>query len=178
VASSTVQLTPALLGDPTIQALPASAKRLLVERLSYILEICDKIDAGDAKQGNREFINNVELDAWVNVGAPGELGDQAVSSWLMHASWTMDCQQPLALNLDAATRSRVSSAGEVGSWQEAAKWMAEQSAFLRSAVKTAAAATSLTPFVANMIAIDALLLNLLSTLTRARLSAWLLPSSP
>ena len=169
-----IELKPSLLAEPVFASLSDSAKRLLVERLSYILDICDKLDSFHAKNGIREFINDVELDAWVNVGAPGTPDDEAVSSWLVHASWTFDCQQPLEPLLAQAVAQRVTNVGDVSTLLTTEAWLKEQSATLRTAVQDATAASSLPTFVANSIAADALLLNLLVMLTRARLSArWL-----
>ncbi|WP_457329891.1 hypothetical protein [Rhizobacter sp. P5_C2] len=170
-----LRFTNELSSDPTIGDLSAAQRRLLLERLSYVIELCEKMDGLQSRQEIREFLTDIELDAWVNIGAPEDVADKPISSWLVHVSWASAFSdgEPLSA-VERDVRDRLTSVGDVSSAQALTSWMSQQAAFIRACATHALASVDLASFVGHTIGMNVLLLNLLSTIGRARLMAsWL-----
>ena len=170
-----LQFTAELSSDPTIGDLSEAQRRLLLERLSYVVELCEKMEDLESRQEIREFLTDIELDAWVNLGAPEDGADKPVSSWLVHVSWASAFSdgEPLSV-VEQGVRDRLMSIGDVSSAQALTSWIDQQASFIRTCAIHALASVNLASFVGHPIGMNVLLLNLLSTIGRARLMAsWL-----
>jgi hypothetical protein len=170
-----LRFTDELSSDPTIDDLSEAQRRLLLERLSYVIELCQKMEGLKSQQEVREFLTDIELDAWVNLGAPEDVAEKPVSSWLIHVSWASAFSdgEPLSL-VEPGVRDRLTSLGDVSSAQALTSWISEQALFIRACATQALASANLASFVGHMIGMNVLLLNLLSAIGRARLVAsWL-----
>lgn len=164
-------LTRSLLAEPLVVALSDQQRQSLVERFKNLLELCDLVDSLDAAADIPALLDEIELDAWVNIGAPEESGEENLSSWLVHVSWGAECAQESLehrLGKDLLTRlGKVSAADSPGSLL---KWIAEQSKFIRATVAASIESADICGFVAAYIALDVLVLDLVSTLSRARIT--------
>lgn len=114
---------------------------------------------------------DIELDAWVNIGAP-EDGEE-VSSWLIHTSWVAECDAAKRLSafLEADLAARVSSGAAGTEGKELSEWLPEQAPYLAAAASAALSARDVCDLAAHVMAINVLLAEMLFVITRARLNS-------
>ena len=118
------------------------------------------------------FLDRIELHLAINQGAPSD-AESSVSAWLIHTSWTFETsshkmrqelRDDLANELD---RSPPSIDVNLVRFDQ---WLNRQNSALISALADFRASKTIDAALANFIAIDVLLLNLLTGATRARLN--------
>jgi hypothetical protein len=144
-----------------------------IARLKYIEETTKKIDewVSGAETDLRAFLDRVELDLYLNQGAPRP-DDSPISSWLVHTSWTFDTAgQKMYRTLPTVVaheldRPQPGLGAEVGAWNV---WLAKQNAALRMAVSGFYDATDISGVIAHLIAVDVLLVNILAGVSKLRL---------
>lgn len=85
------QLPNALTRAHEFRELSDVERQEFASRLQYIEEIPKKLAQGLGADRNQDeigsFIDRVELDLMINLGAHGE-GHKGISTWLVHSSWT------------------------------------------------------------------------------------------
>lgn len=143
-------------------------------RLRYIEEITLKIDEW-VKGGETDFfafLDSVELDLYINQGAPGDPATH-VSAWLVHTSWSFEtsaAQMSRFVSSELRAQIELAQPRLDASIEEFRVWMKDQNEALRGALNGLFKAASFHEAMANQFAIDALLLNLLSGVAKARLN--------
>lgn len=149
-------------------------KRNFSARLNYIVEVAEKIGAWIERREEplRDFLDDLELDLWVNIGAPTD--ENTESSWLIHSSWTFGSSAALLREqLDPNATSLLDGAVPAGdcSPEELCGWLARCGAGLKSLLENFFTAPSYVKAIALLLAIDILLVQSLLGTTRARLNA-------
>ncbi len=107
-------LPTALLKSDEYSGLNEIQKQNFRSRLNFIEEICVKskrwIENHKDFESNADFIDNLELDLFVNLSIDG--ADNIVSPWIMHSSWTFETTSNLMLDtLPERLKSKLSLPG-------------------------------------------------------------------
>jgi hypothetical protein len=144
-------------------------------RLRYVEEITLKIDEWLAGKETDffSFLDTVELDLYINQGAPVGNGEDHVSAWLIHTSWTFETSVAKMLrSLQSSVRERIDAPppGLDAPIDQFRSWIQGQNEALTTALNSYFGAESFDQAMANQLAIDALLLNVLSGVCKARLN--------
>lgn len=164
----------ALTDSDNFKQLSAEQASNLRGRLKYIEELTLKVDewVNDPAEEFSEYLNDVELDLAVNQGAPR--GDTVVSAWSIHTSWTFGTSprqlrgllSPIVLSaLDSNAPSSTCSAEELVSW------IGVQCAAIKEALDRFYDVSTYPDVIAQLIALDVLVANLLLASYRARLNS-------
>lgn len=160
-----------------IIALNDAQKNSLLQRLSYITELCDRLDNIKDFKSSYGLISDIELDAWVCIGAPDSDSKNEVSSWVIHTSWIDECDGiDLSQFLEKEVIDGMSDKTDIESADTLHIWIVRQEKLMRKSVLNAIGAINIVAFIANLMAVNIILLNLISVLSKARLLAqWKLP---
>lgn len=147
-------------------------RRALLARLSYVVELCDKLEASSTSARAPHVVGDIELDAWVNLGAPEDGAEREISSWLIHTTWSSECEnfRP-SVFLEPRLRERLENSSSVGAFMTLDEWMSAQSVSLRLAASGAMGAVDICSLVAHVMAMNILLLDLLANVNRVRISS-------
>jgi hypothetical protein len=143
-------------------------------RLRYIEEITLKIDEwvkGD-ETDFFAFLDSVELDLYINQGAPADPASH-VSEWLVHTSWLFEtsvAQMSRYISPECRVQIELAQPRLDVSVEQFRLWMNDQNQALKASLEGFFKAASFHEAIANQLAIDALLLNLLSGVAKARLN--------
>lgn len=167
-------LPAALVASDEFRHLADHQKRNFSARLNYIAEVVEKIGAWleGRQEPLRDFLDDLELDLLVNIGAPTD--GNAQSSWLVHSSWTFGSSASLLreqLGSNATSLLDQTVPSSCCSPDELCVWLARRAAGLKSFLENFFAAPSYVKAIAVLLAIDILLVQLLLGTTRARLNA-------
>jgi len=158
-----------LLASHAFSRLTTDQHRALLSRLIYVLEICDKLEVlGPGSALSRE-IADIELDVWVNVGAPESGVEREISSWLIQTSWSAECDRQSLTDYLAPPLVNQLTVKPLHCTQETlVSWLKDQASHLRAAALGALGATEICVFVAHMTALSILMLDVLSSVGRVR----------
>jgi hypothetical protein len=172
-----LSFTSELLKHELLIDLSDAQKISLLQRLSYVIELCDRLISITDFKSSYGLISDIELDVWICIGAPDSDAKNEVSSWVIHTSWINECDGiDLSKLLEKEITDGMGSKADIESADTLHIWINKQEKLIRKSALNAIAATSISVFIANFMAINILLLNLLSTLSKARLLAqWKLP---
>lgn len=145
----------------------------IVSRFSYIDEIVKNInewlDSGTIEFSH--FIDDLELDLSVNQNLPGS--ENTESSYLIHSSWSFD-MPPSTLRRELG-EAIIKSINEptpniMCSIDDFKSWIKDQGSSLSNAVTCFYSSKSSPSAIAHYIAIDIILINLLSSTYKMRLN--------
>jgi hypothetical protein len=145
----------------------------IVSRFNYIDEIIENINEwlDSDKTELSHFIDDLELDLSVNQNLPGDEGKE--SSYLIHNSWTFN-MSPSSLRSELSETIIKSINEEIPgtmcSLDDFKLWIQNQSLALNEAVTGFYSAKSSPSAIAFYIAIDIILINLLSSTYKMRLN--------
>jgi hypothetical protein len=169
--------TSELLQHDLLIDLSNAQKISLLQRLSYVIELCDRLISIKDFKSTYGLISDIELDAWICIGAPDSDSKNEVSSWVIHTCWVDECDGiDLSKLLEKEVIDGMNSKADIESADTLYIWISNQEKAIRKSVLNAIAATSIATFIANLMAVNILLLNLISVLSKARLLAqWKLP---
>lgn len=154
----------------------------IVARFRYIDEIIENIHEwlDSEKTEFNHFIDDLELDLSVNQNLPGNEGME--SSYLIHSSWSFDMPpSSLRSELSEAIIKSINEVtpGTMCSLDDFKSWIKNQSLSLSNAVTGFYSAKSSSSAIAHYIAIDIILINLLSSAYKMRLNdEFTIPRSP
>jgi hypothetical protein len=160
-------LSPTVLKHPLIEALDASALKNLVARIQYSMntgttmrELCESDQV-------REALNQIELDLWVNAGAPDGIGKD-VSSWIVHVSWALSVDERPSeiIDSEALMAANQVKAGDVRSLLP---WLNAIGSAIEATASRVLQSKSFDAFVVNLMVLDMLVLNSLAAIARFRL---------
>jgi hypothetical protein len=174
---SKLTFTSELLQHDLLIDLSNAQKISLLQRLSYVIELCDRLISIKDFKSTYGLISDIELDAWICIGAPDSDSKNEVSSWVIHTSWIDECDGiDLSKFLEKEIINGLDSKADIESADTLYIWISNQEKLVRKSVLNAIAARSISVFIANFMAVNILLLNLISVLSKARLLAqWKLP---
>jgi hypothetical protein len=149
-------------------------KKNLKGRFQFIEQITIEISEWlDGTETDLEaFFDRLELHLAINQGAPCA-AESSISNWLIHTSWTFETsprkmRQELSDDLvNELNRSPLSIDDDVG---RLGLWLKRQNSALTTALADFRACKTMDAALANIIAIDVLLLNLQTGISRARLN--------
>ncbi|HEV2189250.1 MAG TPA: hypothetical protein VGR70_18720 [Stellaceae bacterium] len=149
-------------------------KKNLKGRFQFIeqitLEIAEWLDRTETDFD--AFLDRIELHLAINQGAPLD-AEGSVSAWLIHTSWTFETsprKMRQELSHDLASELNRSPPSIDDNLARFNLWLNQQNSALIAALADFRASKTIDAALANLIAIDALLLNLLTGATRARLN--------
>lgn len=149
----------------------------LRQRLSYVKEIMDRVEAGpDDGFVLYDLLSSIENDLLV-ILAPGNPSDRSEdSTYIMHVSWPADCS--VASMYEAFPKSVVAALTRgVGKLSmrdtEATEWVNQWCAALKRILQMLIDADVLESAMAALLAIDLLLTNLVSFITAMHLNPFL-----
>jgi hypothetical protein len=143
-------------------------------RLRYIEEITLKVEewVNGGEPDFFAFLDSVELDLYINQGCPADPATH-VSAWLIHTSWgfeTSVLQMSRFLSTERCAQIESPQPKLGASVEEFRAWMQDQNQGLKESLNGFFGAVSFHEAMASQFAIDALLLNLLSGVAKARLN--------
>jgi len=163
-----------VLESPVLRKLSNEQRQALLARLNYIIELSDKLKYSHTSPRVRHLIDDIELDAWVNLGAPEDGIEREISSWLIDTSWSSECENfaPSSL-LDHQLLQRLGSSPDASTPAALNEWLSKQARHLRVAAQGAIDAADICTLVAHIMAMNVLLLDLLSSIGRARIHSQL-----
>lgn len=144
-------------------------------RLRHVEEITLKIEEWltGAETDFFAFLDSIELDLYINQGAPVGGGEDHVSAWLLHTSWTFETSVArMSRFISPALREQLElpQPGLDAAIDQFGAWIRNQNQALTAALDSFFAASSFDEAMANQLAVDTLLVNLLAGVTRARLN--------
>lgn len=166
-----------LLQHDLLINLSEAQKKSLVQRLSYVIELCDRLISIKDFKSSYGLISDIELDAWVCIGAPDSDGKDEVSSWVIHTCWVDECDGiDLSKLLEKEVLDGMNNKSDIESADALRVWINTQEKLIRKSALNAILAINISTFIANLMALNVLLLNFISELSKARLMAqWKLP---
>jgi hypothetical protein len=144
-------------------------------RLRHVEEITLRIEEWltGAETDFFAFLDSIELDLYINQGAPVGSGEDHVSAWLFHTSWTFETSvEKMSRFISPKLREQIElpQPGLDAAIDQFRAWIRDQNQALTSVLDSFFAASSFDEAMANQIAVDTLLVNLLAGVTRARLN--------
>jgi hypothetical protein len=157
------------LTEPQIQSFKS--------RLDYVREIIHNIEEWlttvPTVESFRDFLSELELDLAVNQNLPRDNNREAISSWLIHDSWTFETNSMLmkeALSNSVVAQLDKPTPSINANLTEFCSWLAGQCEALREATDKFCTADSFTAAIAHYLAMDVILANLLVGTYKARLN--------
>lgn len=144
-------------------------------RLRYVEEITLKIEewVSGRETDFFAFLDSVELDLYINQGAPIGNGEDHVSAWLFHTSWTFETsvqQMSRLISLKLRERIEAPQPGLDATVDQFRAWIDGQNLGLVESLDSFFNSKSFDEALANQIAMDVLLLNILAGTCKARLN--------
>ena len=169
--------TSELLNHDLLIDLSDAQKISLLQRLSYVIELCDRLISIKDFKSTYGLISDIELDVWICIGAPDSDSKDEVSSWVIHTCWVDECEGiDLSKLLEKEIIVGMNSKANIESADTLHVWINTQEKLIRKSALNVISATNISTFIANLMALNVLLLNFISVLTKARLLAqWKLP---
>lgn len=168
------ELPEALVSCDEFAELNETQRRNYRARLRYIEEITLKIDewVNGRETDFFAFLDSIELDLYINQGAPADPANH-VSAWLVHTSWSFEtsaAQMSRFLSPDLRAQIEMAQPHLDAHIEQFRAWMKGQNEALKVTLDGLFRAASFHDAMANQLAIDVLLLNVLSGVAKARLN--------
>lgn len=145
----------------------------IAQRIHHVREISGAILSSTKSIEDPTTLDGLELDIWCVLWVP-ELDKQTkLTSWLLNTGWRSEVPLgSLADEISANVRERLSVPPDLISVATARSWCRLQGEALIETCDACWRATSIESLIANLIAMDGLLLTLLSAITRMRLGVF------
>jgi hypothetical protein len=167
-------LPEALINSAEYKSLNETQKNNYAGRLNFVEQIT--LEADEWVSGNEvdlyAFLDRIELHLSINLGSPVD-PQTHVSSWLIHTSWTFETSAKKMRNtlpsklIDVLDYPQPSLECELAEFN---LWLGRQNAALKSAIEKFYAADTFDCAMSFQIALDILLINLLSGITKMRIN--------
>jgi hypothetical protein len=155
---------------PVFRNLTSEQRRALLARMYYVIELCDKLDSSKNALRGHYLIQEIELDAWVNLGAPENDHEKEISSWLIHTNWASECEHfKPATFLESKLLNGLENTLNVKTPAALNEWLSTKSIALRLAAMGVINAVDICALVAHVMAMNVLLLDLVSCVNRVRI---------
>jgi len=137
-------------------------------RLEYVDELGNSLFSLGANQISDDVLDEIELDCWSNIAAP-DLSRHGITGWMINVSWSSEfTQAQLLQQLDSDVVDRIGDVLPiVGS--DLRQWFSSQGTLLKRVVDRAFSAQSLVCLVAYLMAMNILLLDVLSLIAKRRM---------
>lgn len=157
-------------------SLDKKKKSNFISRIKYIEEITLKINdwVEISDEIFCDLFNSIELDVYINLGAPCSESDNVLSQWIVHTSWIFDTStSAMCAVIDGSIFEEIDRPQPTvkSDIYEFKLWLTMQNRALISSVDNFYSASDFDTAIAYQIVIDIFLANFLTGLLRARLNS-------